>query len=53
MHDTLKYFQTDPLFRSLHHNVDLRLVYAWSENFILPFSNDEVVSEGALLIRCR
>ena len=36
MHDTLKYFQTDPLFRGGNHNaLTFGLIYAWSENFIL------------------
>jgi 1,4-alpha-glucan branching enzyme len=51
MHDTLKYFQTDSLFRGGNHtSLTFGLIYAWTENFILPFSHDEVVHmKGALL----
>jgi 1,4-alpha-glucan branching enzyme len=44
MHDTLAYFSGDTLYRAFHHNnLTFGLTYAWSENFILPFSHDEVV----------
>jgi 1,4-alpha-glucan branching enzyme len=44
MHDTLEYFQTDPIFRKYHHrNLTFSLLYAFSENFVLVFSHDEVV----------
>ena len=44
MHDTLSYFARDPIYRRFHHNeLTFGLVYAWSENFILPLSHDEVV----------
>ena len=44
MHDTLKYFATDPLFRAGHHNkLTFGLLYAYSERFVLPLSHDEVV----------
>jgi 1,4-alpha-glucan branching enzyme len=44
MHDTLGYFQQDPIHRRYHHHeLTFSLVYAFSENFILPLSHDEVV----------
>jgi 1,4-alpha-glucan branching enzyme len=44
MHDTLSYFSKDPIYRRFHHNqLTFGLMYAWSENFMLPLSHDEVV----------
>ncbi len=44
MHDTLAYFQQDPVYRRFnHHALTFSLVYAFTENFILPLSHDEVV----------
>ncbi|MDH5472287.1 MAG: 1,4-alpha-glucan branching protein GlgB [Gammaproteobacteria bacterium] len=44
MHDTLKYLEIDPVFRRYHHNqLSFSQLYAWTENFILPLSHDEVV----------
>lgn len=44
MHDTLSYFTNDPVHRHYHHNqLTFGLLYLFSENFILPFSHDEVV----------
>jgi 1,4-alpha-glucan branching enzyme len=51
MHDTLEYFRHDPVHRRYHHGeLTFGLIYAWTENFILPLSHDEVVhGKGSLL----
>jgi 1,4-alpha-glucan branching enzyme len=51
MHDTLKYFAQDPIYRSYHHGtLTFRQLYAFQENFVLPLSHDEVVhGKGSLL----
>ncbi|MFN2526977.1 MAG: 1,4-alpha-glucan branching protein GlgB [Actinomycetota bacterium] len=53
MHDTLFYFQRDPIYRRYHHNnLTFSLMYAWTENFFLPLSHDEVVhGKGSLLAK--
>jgi 1,4-alpha-glucan branching enzyme len=53
MNDTLRYMQEDPVNRRWHHDkMSFGLVYAFSENFVLPLSHDEVVhGKGSLLGR--
>jgi len=51
MHDTLDYMQKDPLYRKYHHNqLTFSIMYAFTENFMLPLSHDEVVyGKGSIL----
>jgi 1,4-alpha-glucan branching enzyme len=53
MHDTLQYMGRDPIHRPYHHGeMTFGLVYAFTENFVLPLSHDEVVhGKGSLLAR--
>jgi 1,4-alpha-glucan branching enzyme len=51
MHDTLSYMQRDPLFRRYHHQqLTFRMIYAFTENFVLSLSHDEVVHGKRSLI---
>jgi 1,4-alpha-glucan branching enzyme len=51
MHDSLRYFSKDPIHRRFHHNdLTFRMMYAFTENFVLPLSHDEVVhGKGSLI----
>lgn len=53
MHDTLEYMSNDPVYRTFrHHELTFRAVYAFTENFMLPLSHDEVVhGKGSLLAK--
>jgi 1,4-alpha-glucan branching enzyme len=52
MHDTLDYMARDPVYRSYHHGkLTFRGIYAFTENFVLPLSHDEVVHGKGSLIR--
>lgn len=51
MHDTLQYFKREPIYRKYHQNdLTFSMTYAWSENFMLPLSHDEVVHGKASLL---
>ena len=51
MHDTLQYLSQEPIHRVYHHNeITFSILYAWSENFMLPLSHDEVVHGKGQLV---
>ena len=51
MHDTLQYLSHEPIHRVHHHNeITFSILYAWSENFMLPLSHDEVVHGKGQLV---
>ena len=51
MHDTLQYLAHEPIHRVHHHNeITFSILYAWSENFMLPLSHDEVVHGKGQLV---
>ena len=51
MHDTLEYLRHEPIHRMYHHNeITFSILYAWSENFMLPLSHDEVVHGKAAMV---
>ena len=51
MHDILEYMRQEPIYRKYHHNsLTFRMLYAFTENFVLPLSHDEVVHGNGLPI---
>jgi 1,4-alpha-glucan branching enzyme len=51
MHDTLGYISKDPIYRKYHHNeLTFRMLYAFTENFVLPLSHDEVTHGKSSLL---
>jgi 1,4-alpha-glucan branching enzyme len=53
MHDTLKYFQKDPIYRKFeHHQLSFAMLYQYSENFTQVFSHDEIVhGKGSMMLK--